>query len=351
MKNINVKASSSYDILIEKGLLNHSGGLIYNQFKPCRVCIITDKNVAPLYSNTVISSLKANGFNPLLFIIEAGESSKSLLVADQIYNFLADNKFSRSDIIIALGGGVVGDIAGFIASTYNRGITLIQMPTSFLAQIDSSVGGKNGVNLNQGKNLVGTFYQPSLVLIDPEALTTLHRKYFIDGIAEAIKCACIKDKELFEILKRKDISNSIEEIIFRCISIKKELVEKDELDKGERMLLNFGHTIGHALEQIYNYEKLSHGQAISIGMTIITRASENIGLTKKGCLNKIISLLKQYSLLTTDKAPIEKIFKATEQDKKLLGGNINLILIKDIGEGFINQIPSNKFFNFLAGGI
>ena len=263
-------AEKSYPIIIEKGLINSIQYKIKEIYKGKKIFILTDDNVNIYYGSKLVDNLKAEGYDVKLMVLEAGEHSKSFATLPQIYDEMLDFKLTRSDIIITLGGGVIGDIGGFAASTYLRGIKFIQVPTSLLAQVDSSVGGKVAVDLARGKNLGGSFYHPVAVFIDPEVLNTLSDEFFVDGMAEVIKYGCIKDKKFFDFLNRLDskekLMDNIEEIIYTCCNIKKLTVERDEKDKGERMLLNFGHTLGHAIEQYYNYSKYTHGVAVAIGM-------------------------------------------------------------------------------------
>jgi len=334
-------------ILINHALIDNFEQFILNLLRPCKILIISDSNVAKLYVEQVKSQLKKFNFQAELFIIDGGEKAKSLKTVEKIYEVLSLNFMSRSDLIISLGGGVVTDIAGFVAATYNRGMKLVSIPTSFLAMIDAAIGGKNGVNSNYGKNLIGTFYHPSLILIDPNVLKTLPKNELYCGIAEAIKYGCIKDKKLFEILEKENFENNLDEIIHRSILVKKELVEKDEFDLDERMLLNFGHTIGHALEKLYNYEKISHGEAVAIGMNKITKISEIMNLTEKGTTDRLLSVCKKYSLPTESDLPFKEIFKIIMRDKKVIDNYLNLILLKNIGNGFIYKIPSEKIMSFM----
>lgn len=346
---LTVNTSKSYQILIERGCIKQAGARAKNLFQPGgKAFVVTDSNVAPLYGEAVLSALKKAGFSPLLHVFPAGEESKRLSTVSGLYAALAENGFTRSDFIVALGGGVTGDLAGFAAATYLRGIPFMQIPTSLLAQIDSSVGGKTGVDLPEGKNLVGAFHQPSLVLIDPDTLATLPPRYFADGMGEAIKYGCIKSRALFDLILNEDIRQNIEACIFRCVDIKRQLVERDEFDTGERMLLNFGHTFGHALEKLYAYGKLSHGEAVGIGMVMMAKCGENAGITKPGTAQKIIAALKKYQLPIKDAMPIKEIMNATVLDKKSSGDSIRVILLREIGEGFAEKISRGRFAE-LAG--
>ncbi|EKY26424.1 putative 3-dehydroquinate synthase [Clostridium celatum DSM 1785] len=263
-----------------------------------------------------------------------------------VYNELLDFNLTRSDLIITLGGGVIGDLGGFVASSYLRGIDFIQVPTSLL-EVDSSVGGKVAVDLERGKNLVGSFYHPKAVLIDPEVLNTLDNRFFIDGMAEVIKYGCIKDKMFFEFLyemeNNSDVIDNMERVIHKCCDIKRIVVESDEKDKGERMLLNFGHTLGHAIEQYYNYTKYTHGEAVAIGMYEITKISEAKGLTVKGTAERIKEILIKYNLPYKMDVNIEEILDTINLDKKKLGKSLNLIILKEIGNSEIYKTTTEFF--------
>lgn len=347
MRTVKVSTIPSYEILIERGLIKNAGSLIKNVTTAAKVFVITDTNVGKLYADTVVSSLKENGFDADLFVYEAGEKSKTLNTISQMYSRMADFNMSRKDIVVALGGGVCGDMAGFAAATYMRGINFVQIPTSLLAQVDSSVGGKTGVDITQGKNLVGAFHQPILVIIDPDTLKTLPEYYINDGMAEVIKYGCIKDSGLFKTLEDENALDIIDDVIERCVSIKRDVVNRDEKEAGERMLLNFGHTLGHSLEKIYNFDGLSHGQAVAIGMVMITRASEKAGLTEKGSLERIINLCKKYNLPVSDTADIKEIAKYCASDKKASSAGVNLVLLKKIGESFIRKTPLGELEDFI----
>lgn len=344
MKELRVNIPGrDYTIFIESGSLNNIGNNIETIHKGKKIAIITDENIYELYGKELEEKLRESSFDVNTIRVKAGEVSKSLNTLEYVYNELLDFSITRSDLIIAFGGGVVGDLAGFAASTLLRGIAFIQIPTSLLAQIDSSVGGKVAVNLKKGKNLVGSFYQPLAVYIDPDLLKTLDTRYFNDGMGEMIKYACIKDRELFEKLSnyraKEELVEDIEEIIYRCLDIKRTIVEMDELDSGERMLLNFGHTLGHGIEKQYNYEKYSHGEAVAIGMYNITKKSEDMALTKAGTADKIKYLLEKYELpYKMPEMDLDGIKEIISLDKKTSGDKINIILLEEIGSSFIKNI-------------
>ncbi|MDF1493559.1 3-dehydroquinate synthase [Caproiciproducens sp. CPB-2] len=346
---LTVHTSGAYRIIIERGCMDAAGKRAGELFKPgAKAVVIGDSNVIPLYGKRVLDSLKAAGFSASPFSFPAGEESKRLSSIEAMYAECAARGLTRSDFIVALGGGVTGDMAGFAAATFLRGIPFIQIPTTLLAQIDSSVGGKTGVDLPQGKNLVGAFHQPGLVLIDPDTLSTLPPRYFSDGMAEAIKYGCIKSRVLFDRIAGEEISRKIEELIFRCVDIKREVVERDEFDTGERMLLNFGHTFGHALEKLYGFKKLSHGEAVGIGMVMMAKCGENAGITKAGTADEIIAVLKKYNLPVKDEMPVNRILEATALDKKSSGGGISLIMLRGIGESFADRVSRARLAE-LAG--
>ena len=348
MKEIFVKTGRPYNILIEHDILDKSGEYIRPLTKAVRAVIVSDTNVSPIYSQRVKKSLESNGFETSVFVFEAGESSKRLSTIEQMYKHFFENNITRTDIVIALGGGVTGDMAGFASATYLRGIDFVQIPTSLLAQVDSSVGGKTAVDLPTGKNLVGAFWQPILVLIDSETLKTLPEKFFKDGLGEVIKYGCIRSESLFERLEKENAGDFIDDIIYECVSIKRDVVENDERDTGERAILNFGHTLGHALEKLNNYSNLTHGEAVSAGSAIITNISENNGLTEKGTAQRLENLLKKYDLPTNSEFSLSEIVKATRGDKKSTGNSIKFVFHEKIGKCFVKKIDISKFVEFFG---
>lgn len=337
----------SYPIIIEKGLINRVSEEIRKVYKGKKIFIITDDNVNKYYGGKISGELKKNDFEVKLLALKPGEETKNFNTLPIVYNELLDFNLTRSDLIIALGGGVIGDLAGFVASTYLRGVDFVQIPTSLLAQVDSSVGGKVAVDLDRGKNLVGSFYHPKCVLIDPEVLNTLDNRFFIDGMAEVIKYGCIKDKQFFDYLEKMEnnqqLINNMEVVIHKCCDIKRQAVENDEKDKGERMLLNFGHTLGHAIEQYYNYTKYSHGEGVAIGMYVISKISEEKGLTKKGTSQRIKDILVKYNLPYELDVNIEETLEAINLDKKKLGNDLNVIILKEIGNSEIYKTTAEFF--------
>ena len=339
---------NSYNILIEKGLLNKLGEELKNIYFGEKIFIITDENVDKYYGSKVKDELDKIGYKTRKMVLAPGEKTKSFSTLPSIYNELLDFKLTRKELIITLGGGVIGDLGGFVASTFLRGVSFIQIPTSLLAQVDSSVGGKVAVDLEKGKNLVGSFYQPKAVFIDPDVLNTLPEKFYKDGMAEVIKYGCIKDRDFFYMLKslksREEVMNNIEDILYKCCYIKKSVVERDEKDLGERMLLNFGHTLGHAIEKYYNFTGYSHGEAVAIGMYNISLKSEDEGITEKGVAEEIKEILINYDLpYKVDIKDNNKIIDTISLDKKNIGNVLKVILLKSIGESIIYDTTSDFF--------
>lgn len=338
---------NSYPIYIENGILSKAGEHISKYFKGKKIMIISDDNVFPLYGENLLSSLNRTGYECYSIVLPHGEPTKSFQTLPRIYESMLSAEISRSDLVIALGGGVIGDLAGFAAASFLRGVKLVQVPTSLLAQVDSSVGGKVAVDLPQGKNLVGAFYHPRLVLIDPDVLSTLPPHFISDGMGEVIKYGCIKDSALFDKLcshtSFEDLKPELTEIIARCVDIKRIVVEADQFDTGERMLLNFGHTLAHTIEQYYHYERESHGEAVGIGMYQITKIAEEKGLTAPGCAEKIKKALEIYGLPSSCGLQMSSLTDAVRLDKKNLNGHLNVVLLKNIGESYVYPTDTEFF--------
>jgi len=345
---ITVHTGHPYPVHIGPGLLARAGGLA-REICGCRkVCVVSDSNVAPLYLQTAVESFGAAGFEVCSFVFPAGETSKRLETVAAIYEKLAAESFTRGDLLAALGGGVTGDITGFAAATWMRGIDFIQLPTSLVAQVDSSVGGKTGVDIPVGKNLVGAFHQPRLVVADTDTLSTLTPEYFTDGMGEVIKHACIKDAALFETLADPAAMSpkNRADIVARNIDIKRRVVEADERESGERKLLNFGHTVGHSLESYYHYQGISHGCGVAVGMITVTRAAEKAGLTPPGTADKIGKVLRAYGLPESDPAPMKELLPLMLRDKKREGDTLDLVILKKIGEAAVHPLPLEKLEKF-----
>ncbi len=347
MKTLRVNVGKGYDILIDNGILQSTGEYVKNVSSANKICIISDTNVYPIYGDIVKNSLESVGYHTYSYVFEAGEASKKTSTVVSMVEFMAENELTRGDLVVALGGGVTGDMAGFAAAIYLRGIDFVQIPTSLLAQVDSSVGGKTAVDLPQGKNLCGAFHQPILVLIDTDTLDTLPPHYFSDGLAEAIKMGCIKSASLFEEIEKNDPHNIIDEIIYECDMLKAGVVERDEKEHGERALLNFGHTAGHAIEKLHNFTTISHGEAVGIGMVLISKAGENNGITEPGTAERIKKVLVGNNLMTEDSHSLAEIISAMNADKKRTNDSINFTLIHSIGDSYNQKIKYEdipKFF-------
>jgi 3-dehydroquinate synthase len=342
----------SYSIHIERNCLELIGRYIAENHPGSRIAIITDDNVNRLYGGRFSRSLEEQGLEASVISVKPGEESKSLDTLKDVYGKLAELKLTRQDLILAFGGGVVGDLSGFAAATYLRGVPYIQIPTSLLAQVDSSVGGKVAVDLPWGKNLVGNFYQPKAVFIDPELLKTLDSKNIRDGLSEIIKYGCIRDENILDELMRfsgdEELLNNIDTIIYRCCSIKKSLVEKDEMDFGDRMLLNFGHTLGHAVEKYFGYKRYTHGEAVALGMAHITRNSAKLGVTENGALEYLEELLERFQLPSlTPQMEMTSVEDIIKLDKKNTGDGISLVMIRKMGQGFIKKIKLDDLGKYI----
>ncbi|NLM72755.1 MAG: 3-dehydroquinate synthase [Clostridiaceae bacterium] len=341
----------AYEIHIESGLFSKLPEVFKEKYSGKKIALVSDNNVYKIYGESFKAGLVKAGFEVTEIVFNAGEENKNISTLSQIYSVLAENFFTRSDIVVALGGGVTGDMAGLAAATFLRGMGFIQIPTTLLAMVDSSIGGKVAVDLPQGKNLVGAFYQPDAVYTDPQLLKTLPDLQFSDGMAELLKHGFIRDRNLFNTLILKDVinlehepesiaglrsllSDKMDYIIKESCIIKRDIVEQDVNDNGIRQLLNFGHTIGHAIERVQNYSGYTHGQAISIGMVIMTRLTEKMGLTKAGKSRIIENALKMHNLPVFDPAlDIKSVTEAIKIDKKARSGSITIAYIEEIGQG------------------
>ena len=343
MEIIKVNASKEYEVIIGSGILPSLGEKCVSLLGKSKAVIVTDSNVAPLWLAETKSSLESAGIETIDFIFPAGEESKSKETLFALLEFMAENKLTRSDFAVALGGGVTGDMTGLAASLYLRGIPFVQVPTTLLAAVDSSVGGKTAVNLNAGKNLMGAFYQPELVLCDTRTLGTLPESIFADGMAEVIKYGVIFDKDLFDKVQSGDVKSDIESIIARCVELKRDVVAKDEFDKGDRQLLNFGHTMAHSIEKCSNFE-ISHGSAVAIGMVIAAKASAALGWSNEDYTNAIIEANKNNGL------PVECGFAPNDladialSDKKRTGGTINFVVPEVMGNCILKKIPVETLY-------
>lgn len=354
MKRLTINLPSTpYDILIERGLLAQVGEQCKAVLPKARtLAVVTDDNVAPLYSTQVIDSLTQAGFSATLFTVPAGESSKSIAMLEYLYESFMTLGLTRTDAVVALGGGVIGDLAGFAASTVLRGVDFIQIPTTLLSQVDSSVGGKVAIDLKAGKNLAGAFWHPKLVLMDPDVLETLPDQTFADGMAEVVKYGCIFDKDFYQFLKnhptRPQLTEHIESILYTCCDLKRIVVVEDERDTGMRMLLNFGHTLGHAYELAGNYADYTHGQGVAAGMVDMVKLGIHLGITPPEVLADLTNLLADLSLPVSIPCAQDTYASAIGLDKKGSGGAITLILLNAMGEGILYPMEKQELLDYLA---
>lgn len=413
MIKITVSASRNYDVIMKRGVLAQAGAYINEALrinKPSahseltalskpqkdfankistsdtKLCIVTDKTVDKLYGQehqALWDSLLAAGFHVHKYVFPGGEKHKNMATIESLLNYLADNKFTRSDLLLALGGGITGDITGFVAASFLRGIAFVQVPTSLLAIVDSSVGGKTGVNLNAGKNLAGAFWQPSLVLFDPDVLSTLSCDLKLDGVAEAVKAGCIADKRILDMVQHYENAGSgfakgaaaggaaaatshnngaaafpamlddndfLTNLAAYAIEVKRQIVEADERENDLRQLLNFGHTIAHAIEKCSNYQ-ISHGHAVATGMAMISAAAEKFGLTKEICHDTILNILRRFQFPLNCPYKAEALTEAALQDKKRRGETITLVIPESLGRCTLQSIPISDLRKFIACGL
>lgn len=352
MKTVKVDASTkSYDVHIAPGLMDAAGDYV-KSIAPAaqRVAVVSDDNVEPIYGAKLRESLERAGYNTIKYVLPHGEQSKNGLSYLSILSFLAENQLTRSDLLIALGGGMVGDIAAFSAATYLRGIKYVQIPTSLLAMVDSSVGGKTAIDLPAGKNLAGAFCQPEKVLIDTDALNTLPEDILRDGCAEVVKYGLLGEPELMENLLEKGLNFDREDIIFRSVSMKRDYVCADEFDTGLRRKLNLGHTLGHAVEKHSDFT-LSHGQSVAIGLACVCRAAAAAGLCDAAVPEKTIAVLEKLGLPTETAADIDELMPAMLSDKKRAGSLVHVIVPERIGNCTIVPMDADQLKAFMKAGM
>ena len=351
MNTIRIQASHPYMVFVGEGIREQVGRIIKDTLPAAvRAAVISDSNVAPIYLEQVESAIEQAGLSVCSKVIPAGEASKNLSVYSEVLSFLADNRLTRSDVIVALGGGVVGDLAGFAAATFLRGIPYVQIPTSLLAMVDSSVGGKTAIDLPAGKNLAGAFCQPSAVICDPDVLETLPENYFRDGCAEVIKYGVLEDEMLFSRLMTEGISFDRVPVISRCIEIKAHYVAEDEYDQGLRQKLNLGHTFGHAIEASSDFA-VSHGQAVAIGMCMIARASCALGFCRKSCVDGIEECVREFGLPDFCDKCAEELMPFVSSDKKRRADSISLIVPRQIGQCDVIETDAGDIPNWLREGL
>lgn len=350
MKIITVHASHSYSVCVGSNILQDLGSWLKKIQNTGKAAIISDTNVWPLYGERINESLQNAGYEVYSFVFQAGEESKNQNTYFQILTFLAEKQFTRTDALIALGGGVVGDMTGFVAATFLRGLPYIQVPTTLLAMVDSSVGGKTAIDLPAGKNLVGAFYQPKLVFCDINTLATLPNHVFQDGCAEIIKYGILYDPELFGHLASNGLAFDRKTVISRCIELKRDVVAKDEFDTGARQKLNLGHTIGHAVETASHYT-VSHGYAVACGTAIITRAAYQSQICSLQTVCEVENILRNFGLPTTIHFTADELYQNALSDKKRSGGFVNLIVPQEVGNCVILKKPVLELESFIKAGL
>ncbi len=332
MKQITVKTSTKYEVYINAGLIGEIGKIVSTAAGGHNALLVTDTNVGPLYGRAAADSLRAAGYDVHIYVMPAGEENKNIEIFGDILRRMAESRLTREDVAVALGGGVVGDITGFAASSYMRGINYVQVPTTVLAAVDSSVGGKTGIDLPEGKNLAGAFWQPKAVICDTDTFKTLPDREYNSGFAEVIKYAMIADEDLIN-----ELDDDIDSIIYRCIQIKADIVSEDEFESGKRKLLNFGHTIGHALEKASGFA-MSHGEAVAVGMTAMCNAAIAEGVCSHLCRDRLVDALAGFSLPTAEAFDRETVARNILSDKKAQGNGIDIIMPLNIGRCTVKHI-------------
>ena len=350
MKRISISASKKYDVLIGRGLFEELGTRVAEAFRSRRVVVVSDSNVAPLYLERALARLRGADFAADSYVFPAGEASKCGQTYLSLLNFLAEKQLTRADALVALGGGVVGDLTGFAAATYLRGMACVQVPTTLLACVDSSVGGKTAIDLPAGKNLVGAFYQPDLVLCDTQLLESLPPQVFSDGCAEVIKYGMLGSAELLDRLLGAPAGEQLEYVVAKCVEMKRDVVEGDEFDTGRRQLLNLGHTFAHSIEKLSDYT-IPHGSAVAVGMQIITRAAVRKGLCPRDCLDALEALLKKYKLPTETQYSPEQLAEVALSDKKRKGDTLTLVVPCAWGESALRPVPVAELADWARAGL
>ncbi|MBQ2383589.1 MAG: 3-dehydroquinate synthase [Oscillospiraceae bacterium] len=350
MRRVEVDASRSYEVLIGRGLLAGLGQEVRRVCKAEKVAIVSDSNVWPLYGEAVKASLGRAGLEVVRFVFPAGEESKNGTVFLELVDFLAREQMTRSDCLVALGGGVVGDLTGFASATYLRGIACVQVPTTLLAAVDSSVGGKTAIDLPAGKNLCGAFCQPRLVVCDLDTLDTLPEDIFRDGCAEVIKYGILYDEDLFRHLEEQGLRFDREAVVARCVELKRDVVMEDEFDTGARMKLNLGHTVGHGVEAQSRFT-VSHGKAVAIGMAIVARTAAGRGICQPEVRDRIVGILERFGLPVGTAFGTDALYRSALSDKKRSGGRVDLIVPERIGSCKILPTPVGELRTFIEEGL
>lgn len=349
MQIIPVNTRPAYAVTIGPGLLKDCGARLREILPPCHAAVVTDSTVGPLYLETVTDSLRAAGYAVSAYTFPAGEGSKNFSTLSEILEFLASEHLTRSDCLIALGGGVVGDMAGFAAACYLRGIRCVQLPTTLLSAVDSSVGGKTAIDLRAGKNLAGAFLQPAAVLCDTDCLGTLPSAVFADGAAEAVKTGVLCDETLFALFEDGTLKADPAEVIARCVEYKAGVVERDEKEQGERKLLNLGHTVGHAIEKCSGYS-IPHGHAVAAGLAIMARAAERLGWAAEPLADRVCACLAKNALPVSAEFSPEALAEAALADKKRSGDSITIVVPEKIGLCELKTMPVAELLPVIRAG-
>ena len=350
IQTIQVRTVPEYAVTIGPGLLRECGSRLREAAPLCHIAVATDSTVGPLYLETVKTSLQEAGYRVSTYVFPAGEAHKNMETLSGILEFLAGERLTRTDCVAALGGGVTGDMAGLAAAVYLRGVKYVQLPTTLLSAVDSSVGGKTAIDLKAGKNLAGAFLQPAAVLCDTDCLKTLPPEVFADGAAEAVKTGVLCDEDLFALFERGELSAAPEEVIARCVAFKAGVVERDEKEQGERKLLNLGHTVGHAIEKCSGFS-IPHGHAVAAGLSIMARAAEKLGWTEEPVAGRIAACLAKNRLPTgTDFAP-DALAAAASADKKRSGDSITIVVPKKIGHCELKKMPVADLLPVIQAGV
>lgn len=350
MQTIHVRTVPEYDVIIGPGLLTECGRRLREAVPLCHMAVVADSNVAPLYLETVKASLLEAGYQVSAYVFPAGEGSKNFETLSHILEFLAEEHLTRTDCVAALGGGVTGDMAGLAAALYLRGVRYVQLPTTLLAAVDSSVGGKTAIDLKAGKNLAGAFMQPAAVLCDTSCLNTLPPDVFADGAAEAIKTGVLCDESLFALFEDGALTAVPEEVIARCVAFKAGVVERDEKEQGERKLLNLGHTVGHAIEKCSNFT-IPHGHAVAAGLAVIARAAEKLGWTDGPAAERIAACLEKNRLSVRTGFEARALALAALSDKKRAGDSITIVVPKAIGRCELKKMPVSQLLPVIQAGL
>ncbi len=351
MAEIQINAGKPYSVLIERGLFQKIGPLLKDKISS-KAFILTDERVGKLYADLILKQLQIQGIEGNKYAVKEGEVSKSLTVYGEILEYMAANNYHRNDTVISLGGGVIGDLGGFVAATFQRGMEYIQMPTSLLAAVDSSVGGKTALNLQEGKNLVGAFKQPLAVYCDPDVFASIEDDRFADGVAESIKYGILFDRDFFNLFKNplEKTDERLEQVVKKAVIYKAEVVATDEFEKGERKLLNLGHTVGHSVEKASNFQ-ITHGHAVAIGMSVMARACSKMKILKDTEKDEILKVLEVNKLPVNTSFSVEELFEPIYKDKKSDGENITPVEIERIGKCRLRKIPILSFKEYIEEGL